>query len=226
MEKLTLNEWTSLSPKERDVIRKEWRDNWNDWFYLLDEAVEAFQEEYKNSHVILNVLPAFHCEPSPSSPASTITTKQWIEVITSLDSGQSAKEIPSEYAYFEVEQSPFGDTAKEYLDEWKILLNNLLGWPEEKTIAWAQEHHADDLKGKSDFFERERPCYYITALFFQESQLMSLLKYGIDKFEDEIQMAIYNRSKHPLEPDYDWDAARQRVNEVLKGVNVNASLPE
>ena len=222
MKKITLNEWMQLPTEKRSEIKKEWRDNWNDWFYLLDEAVKAFEEEYMNSHVILNVYPAFHCEQDDSSGA-TITTEQWIDVSTSLGPGQYSKELPSEYAYFKVEQQPFGDVAQLYLKEWAILLKNLLGWPEEKTNTWVQEHHADDLEGKNWCFERERACYYVVSLLVPEDKKMSLLRFGVDKFINKVEMAIYYQNNDPLDPDYDWISARRRVNGVLK--EIEASLP-
>lgn len=221
--KITLNEWIHLSPEQRDEIQGKWKQNWNEWCYLLDEAIENFKGEYGEIQEISRVDPAYKCEPVTHS-VSRLTTEPWISVTTSLNGNQYIKDLPSEYAHFKVVQEPFGDIGQEYLEEWILILKNLFGWTEEKTVAWAQEHHSDDLKGKDIWFNHEPPCYYLVDLFFPESKLMSLTSSKKIRFLGKIVAAIYNQSSSPLSVDYDWIAARQRVNDVLR--EINTSLPK
>jgi hypothetical protein len=223
--KPSLIEWINLSPEQRGGIKEKWKHNWNEWAYLLDEAIESFKSKYGELQEISRVNSAYGCEPVPPSySVSRLITDPYISVTTSLKNNEYIKELPSEYAHFKVLQEPFGDTGQGYLEEWILVLKNLIGWTEEETITWAQEHHADDLKGGNVWFDHEFPFYYIADLLVPE-----LVGFGRRKILDEIQRVIYFWDKcrldeYPLGPDYDWNAARQRVNNVLKEVDL--SLPE
>lgn len=225
MEKITLSEWMQLSPERRGEIKEKWKDNWNEWCYLLDEAIDSFKDKYGEMQEVSDINPAYGCEPvAPSYSVSRLTTEPWIAVTTSLKEKEFIEELPSEYAHFKVVQEPFGDTGQAYLKEWIVILNNLLGWSEEKTIAWAKEHHSVDLAGENVWFDHEFPCHYMTELVVPENKLISLAGLERVKLLEKIQVAICKQSLSLLSPDYDWAAARRRVNEVLK--EINTSLPE
>jgi hypothetical protein len=222
--KITLNEWIQLSSEQRDEIKEKWKQNWNEWAYLLDEAIESFKNEYREIREISDVNSAYGCESVPPSySVSRLITEPYISVTTSLKNNGYIKELPSEYAHFKVVQDPFGDTGQAYLEEWIAVLKNLLGWTEDETVAWAQKKHAEDLRGKNVWFNHEYPCYYIVDLLVPKDKIILVARIGESKFLGKIQRAIYHQNAKPLCPDYDWDTARQRVNDVLKEVNL--SLP-
>ena len=223
--KISLDEWLQLLPEQRDEIKKQWKQNWNEWAYLLDEAIESFKQEYKKIQEISDVQPSYECEPvHPSFSVSRLVTEPYISVKTTLKNKEETLRLPPEYCYFKVVQEPWGDTSQEYLEEWKLLLKKLLKWTEEETVAWAQEHHAEDLKGKNIWFDHEYPCYYIVHLFVPKDKIMMVARIGESKFLGKIQRAIYSPDENLFSPNYDWDAARQRVNDVLR--EIDASLPE
>ncbi|MFA7485541.1 MAG: hypothetical protein WCZ89_05910 [Phycisphaerae bacterium] len=224
MKKITLDEWIRLSSEQRDEIKEKWKENWNEWCYLLDEAIESFKDKYGEIQEISDVNPAYGCESvTPSYAVSRLTTEPWISVTTSLKENEFIKELPPEYAHFKVVQEPFGSIGRKYLKEWVIALKNLLGWSEEKTISWAEEHHSDDLAGENEWFDHEFPCHYITELLVPKDKLILLGGLERVKFLEKIEVAIYAHNPSPLSENYDWVATRKRVNDVLKGID--ASLP-
>lgn len=224
MENIALNEWMQLSPEQRIKIKEKWKESWNEWAYLLDEAIESFKDKYGKIQEISKVSPAYQCEPVPPHyNTSRLTTEPWIAVITSLRENEFIEELPSEYAHFKVVQEPFGDTGQRYLKEWIVTLNNLLGWSEEKTISWAEKYHLGDLAGENEWFDHEHPCHYIMELLVPENKLMSLGGLEGKKFLEKIVVTIYAHNPSPLSENYDWIAARKRVNDVLK--EIDTSLP-
>lgn len=224
-EKITLKEWIDLSPKQRVEIQEQWKESWNDWSYLLDEAIKDFKNTFAEIQEISDVQPAYDCEPVPPFyTVSRLISEPYIAVTTSLKNDEVIDKLPTEYAHFKVKQEVFGDTGQAYLEEWILILQNLLGWTEDRVIDWAYKHHADDLLGKNIMFNHELPCHYITDLLIPENKLILMSGLERSKILSKIEMAIYYQNKGPLNSGYDWVSACQRVNDVLK--EVDTSLPE
>ncbi len=211
---MNLDEWLDLSPEQRDVIRQEWKQSRNDWYDLICEAIESFKKKYEGIKEISRIDPA-----SGYGHVPDVVMEPCIHVTTTLRGNQLIKELPSEYAFFKVVQEPFGDTGEAYLREWVLILGNLLGWPEEKVISWAEKHHSEDLKGENVLFDHEFPCHYVVHLLILEEKLILLDGSKRIKFLAKIESAIKNSSQGFMNTDYDWPETRKRVNEVLEEID-------
>lgn len=225
IKKINYKEWLNCSEEERHKIKNDWDDNWNKWSYLLEEAVNNFQKEYSD---ILNISSVDSCygygPKSESSMENIFYEKPAIAVTTLLNEQAVLDDIPNEYAHFPVKQIQFGDTAEWYLTEWKFILSNLLNWSEKQIINWANENHSEDLKGKNFIFTHETPSYYITHLLASNRTLTKMSSNERDIFLSRLEQAIRNKSISINDvPDYNWNAAKNRVNEVLK--EIGESLP-
>lgn len=215
---MKLDEWLNLSPEQRDIFRQKWKEGQCDWYNIVCEAIESFKKKYEGIHEISSIDPASGYGRIPE-----VVLEPCIQVTTSLKGNQFIKELPSEYAYFKVVQEPFGDTAEAYLREWILILGNLLRWPEEKVVSWAEKYHSDDLKGKNGWFDHDFASHYVAHLLVPEEKLNRLIEVERSKFLGKIERAIRNFGQNLLDPSYDWAEARKRVNAILK--EIGETLP-
>ena len=103
-----------------------------------------------------------------------------------------------------------------YLTDWKDLLALMLGWSEERVLAWARQYE-DGLDGRDGgMFYNDAPVHYIAPLLVPPGIRQNLN--GLQELQLcwRIQEAIENGNSFCLcDPNHDWEAAKDRVEKIL-----------
>lgn len=207
---MTLDQWIMLSPTERNEHRLHWEHDRGEWQDLLTDAYKRFERQFGSHPLVRHIGKSASAEYDPA-----------IIVTTALHSSQIIEELPDRFCTFRVQQTPILDTRDHYLRHWVLLFEELLGWPKERTLKWAQCFD-DDLNGRKGFswFYHEDPYYYALKIVISESIPAEIPDFHQrSKLEEDIYNAICSHGSEPiwLSP-YDWDAARVRVNAIFSKV--------
>lgn len=206
---MTLDEWIELSPVERNNHRRGWECNRGEWTDLLATAQARFETAYK-SHLLVNLISRSGWHGTSNEPSILVTT--------ALYTPQRIEELPDRFCTFRVVQEPVLDNRDHFLKVWSIVLNEMLGWDESRTLKWA-ERWDDELNGRkaASMFYHDDPYTRILPLIVAESVPPDSLRgYQDIELQNAVCRAIRSRGSEPiwLTP-YDWDAARFRVNDLL-----------
>lgn len=219
---MDLDTWIALTPAERNVRRLEWtREGLSHdelyWHTLLEAASQRFEREFSD-HPLIYAVHCWHWDGRPHQPTWYRTFfEPTICVCTALFPPQRIEELPDRYATFPIVQEQMEENKQTTIDIWKHLLSELLSWPESKVIDWAKQYE-DGLTGRDAWFYHETACYYVAPLLIPEKVRARLQDRGTAFIHlgAEVQSAIEIDGKAPLFiPDYDWDAARQRIHTIL-----------
>ena len=102
------------------------------------------------------------------------------------------------------------------LSGWKHVLALMLGWSEERVVAWARQYE-DGLDGRDDgLFYHETAIYYIVPLLVPAGIRQQLDGLQEIEFCGRIQQTIENGNSFCLcDPNHDWEAAKDRVEKIL-----------
>ncbi|MDP9372603.1 MAG: hypothetical protein M3Q65_09165 [Chloroflexota bacterium] len=121
----------------------------------------------------------------------------------------------------------FNPNKQYYLDTWKAMFREFLGWSDEETVRWASgwtdENGVDPLDNPGDIFYHETPQYWAIDLFIPKAckerlphgEWLDLRQRILDVFWDE------HRGEFP--PGTDWRPYREKVERIL--AEYGASLP-
>ncbi len=102
----------------------------------------------------------------------------------------------------------------DYIRTWVRLFNVLAGWPEEVVLKWAQ-HYQDRLADPDDVFFHEPASYHALPALIPP-RLRGMHPYDRMRLEGQIQDAIEDGDAFwDNRPDFDWEAAKRRVECVL-----------
>src|SRR5262245_218820 len=136
---MTLKDWVSLTPEERNRLRREWPRSGGYWPSLLQEACRRFRKDY-GSHPLINAIHTSAWHAASYEPSILVTTARF--------SPQVIEELPDRYLTFRVVQHQIEDNKQTYLKTWTLVLGQVLGWSEREVREWAKENHEDGLDGK------------------------------------------------------------------------------
>jgi hypothetical protein len=206
---MTLDDWIELSPDDRNVRRRRWERDRGEWMALLSQARARFEAEFR-THPLINHIGESVWQSSREEPS--------ILVATALYSPQRIEELPDRFCTFRVVQDQVLDRRDFYLRYWTLLFGELLGWPEARTHEWATRWDDELNERRSSLFYHEDPYYYAIPVVIRESlptaQSHAHLSMAMDA---DVRRAIRSHGSDPiwLSP-YDWEAARERVNVVLR----------
>ena len=115
-------------------------------------------------------------------------------------------------------------TGTAYYTVWCKALGTFLGWSEEEVYRWASRF-TRRLDNDDDLLYNDTPMQCIADLFIPKALTDKLSQDKRRELRREIRYAIeINGSGSTFRNDFDWDAAKARVNEVLERRGVK--LPE
>jgi hypothetical protein len=212
-----LDDWTALSPEARRERRKNWKNSVpvgqtqapeeTEWSALIQEAAERFSREYGQMQDVLCVGASYWFD---SEHAASIGVK------TRLLSGQTLPGLPVEYATFPVKQEPLGEEIQAFKDTWSAVLSRLFDWDQ---ISIAEFIANQEWVWQSVWFLHDSPCETIPRQVLARSVLQS--SHGYNEYElirigGELVKAIGGEFYLHQEPDYDWQAAEERVARIVK----------
>lgn len=116
---------------------------------------------------------------------------------------------------------------------WVIAMRELLGWGEERTLRWSEkweEYVRQNPPSTTGAFLHEAPAYYILPLLMPRSlrRRIGRGEINMSSVDTDLQRAIENRQglRCYSDPEYDWAAARSRVEAVLAGYGERLPGPE
>lgn len=111
---------------------------------------------------------------------------------------------------------PVPPEKEDYLRIWKKLCAYFFGWPEGPVLEWARRYE-DGLNNVAPGFYNATPARYVAPLLVPERLRDKLRGFGLVVLQSRLQHAIEggNDPFFDLDPDYDWSAARERVEAVL-----------
>jgi hypothetical protein len=204
---LTLDEWTALTPGERNRERRTWPRDEGYWLDLLHEATDRFKGEF-GGHPLINHIDHSAWYSAASEPA--------ILVVTALWSPQRIEELPDRYHTFGVLQEPILGNKDCYLREWNLVLGELLGWSETRVREWARQNWEDGLDGKDSVFYHEDPIAYVVDLLIPQPIRERVCGLPYVQLRSHLHQAIQRYGSSPLwlSP-YDWKGARERIDAIL-----------
>lgn len=113
-----------------------------------------------------------------------------------------------------------------YLWFWQRVLREMLGWSEARVHEWAKQFEAG-LNVEDPQFYEELPTYYLVDLLTPNSLQDRLKGMQWVRFKEEIEVAIWGWINAPsdlFEADFDFKAARERVEELL--AEYGESIPQ
>lgn len=104
----------------------------------------------------------------------------------------------------------------EYRKTWIVVLTKINGWSEPQAKEWAEQWRDIQMLG------HEFPCYYVSPALIPTELKKSLDEHSIMKLGWAVQEAIEHpqggKVWFPLDdPNFDWDAAKKRVQAVIDG---------
>jgi hypothetical protein len=212
---MRLDDWIALSPDERRSRRDYWKNpallgqqqapDETEWLALLHEAADRFARRYGDMPEVLYVGRSYWFD---------IQHPIAITARTRLSRGQELSELPAEYATFPVRQEPVGEDIQAHKDTWSVVLGRLFGW-DRATIA-------DFVAGqewvwRNGFFLHDPACEVLPRLTLARSALQSWRAYDegeLSRIGEELVRAIGGGFYLHGDPDYDWQAAQQRIAHI------------
>jgi hypothetical protein len=228
---MSLDDWLALLEESRRERRKHWKNivpvgqtqapEETEWSALIQEAAEQFRRQYGEMQDILYI--AGSCSFDADLSIS-------IEVGTRLMRGQTLAGLPSEYATFRVKQQPLGEEIQSFKDTWAAVLSRLFDWD---PISIAEFIADQEGIYRSVWFLHDPPCQTIPRDVLARSVLhsphgyrpMSLTEAQSTSIADQYEMlqiggelvkAIGGEWYLHQEPDYDWEAAEQRIARIVE----------
>jgi hypothetical protein len=103
-----------------------------------------------------------------------------------------------------------------YLQTWTHVLGIFLGWSEDEVMRWADRYIEFMNETGMGIFYHETPIYYIVPELVPGALARKLDAHELMSLDARIETTIYNGdSCCDSRPDFDWHAARDRVERVL-----------
>ncbi len=109
------------------------------------------------------------------------------------------------------------DSRKEYyLNTWKHMLHEFLGWPESTVIDWAQKTgRMRFLDDPDDIFYHESPQYWITDTLIPEPLRARLSTLELIDLQHRLLSAFNDENHFTFPEDTDWIPYRAKLEQIL-----------
>jgi hypothetical protein len=112
------------------------------------------------------------------------------------------------------------DFSSSVLAIWKEMLGTILGWSERRVLEWARELEREMHESLADPHSAiycESLAYWVIPELIPKRLKSRLHAYDLNTLEGRIESAILaGNPEGDLRGDYDWNAARDRVEFILK----------
>ncbi len=103
-----------------------------------------------------------------------------------------------------------------YLNTWKRMLGEFLGWSESTVISWAQETgRMRFLDDRDDIFYHESPQYWVTDTLIPESLRERLSTVEFIDLQHRLQSAFNDENRFAFPEDTDWAPYRTKLERIL-----------
>lgn len=115
-----------------------------------------------------------------------------------------------------MQTEPERNNRDHYLSAWKKVFHVFLGWSEADALKWAE--WCDEFLEPDDnaMFYHEPPMYYVALGLVPKRLTMSLEGMELTRFGWRIQDLIEDGDEFcSCKPDFDWQAAKIRVEKLL-----------
>jgi hypothetical protein len=219
---MNLDQWNSLSSRERDERRKRWIPRVSagvdpmpeevEWQGLVSEAEKRFAAQYGDHPEILMIASsAWFDDRHPVA----------ITVRTRLSEGQHLRDLPGEFLSFQVNQEPVGDDVEAFKRTWTVVLTELFGWSDDAIQDWIAGH---ERVFRSVWFLHDAPLQDIPMRDLAQPILGQRSDWDVIGIEQELERAIGINFYADEEADYDWDMARKRIASVLDKYRLNREV--
>jgi len=114
---------------------------------------------------------------------------------------------------------------KYYLNAWKGMLREFLGWSESSVIDWVrQTGKARFLDDPDDILYHENPQYWITDTLIPEDVKARLSTLEYIELQHRLAAAFKDENHFPFPVDMDWRPYRSKLERILN--DYEAHLPE
>ena len=118
-----------------------------------------------------------------------------------------------------------------YEQGWQVLLQQLLGWPQEQAAAWARDRIM--AVGENPFLTHDHTAWRVVPLLVP-AEVKVTLGPRMNAFCSQLTTSICCRDPRGVtdlsSADYDWEAARGRVRGLLEmaraGIDPDEMAPE
>ncbi len=112
-----------------------------------------------------------------------------------------------------------------YLNAWKCMLREFLGWPESSVTDWVrQTGKARFLDDPDDIFYHENPQYWITNILIPEEVKARLSTLEFIELQHRLIAAFKDENHFSFPDDTDWGPYRNKLERILN--EYGAHLPE
>lgn len=109
-----------------------------------------------------------------------------------------------------------------YIDTWKQLLMNLLGWTDEQVNEWIASTWSRELDDASNIIYHDPPVYWIVGLIADESDIGDLSGREYARLQRDVLDALDIETPN-VQHEGNWTVYRQRINDILS--KYNGELP-
>jgi hypothetical protein len=214
---MQLDDWVTLSSEERRSRSECWRNQAipgvsqpaqeTEWMALVREAAARFAYLYGHLPEVLHVgySQSFHAQ----QPIS-------IGVSTRLPREEKLAQLPNEFATFPVIQEAVADDIEGFKATWATVLERLFNWDKS---AIADFVAGQERLWHSPFFLHDPPRKYLPKWELARSALKSWHRYDeaeLFQIGEQLARAVGGRFYLHKESDYDWNAARDRVSQIIQ----------
>ncbi len=124
-----------------------------------------------------------------------------------------------------IQQFIVTDYKQYYLDMWKEMLGEFLGWSESQVMQWAQEKGIIVfLEDPDDIFYHQTPQYWITHLLVPDELKARLSNLELIDLEGRIVEAFKDEHFYHFPTGTDWRPFRAKIERILG--EYGARLPD
>ena len=105
-----------------------------------------------------------------------------------------------------------------YLQTWKTLLAEFLGWSEAQMLEWADATgKLEYLSDPDDLLYHQTPLYWATNLLVPTEFKERLSSSELGSLKQQIMLAFNDNYNYNFPLDIDWKPYKARVAEILEG---------
>jgi hypothetical protein len=107
------------------------------------------------------------------------------------------------------------EVGNEYFEYWAEVLHQLLGWDRRHVMIWALQFESQ-INDENSLLFHEEPGFYLATLLVPDSIKERTTRIETIRLAGRLVQSIYlGRADEGSARDYDWEAAKHRLNAIL-----------